>query len=66
MLVVDSLSAQYGLFTALRGVSFEVQEGDLFGVLGSNGAGKTTILRAIAGLRPPAVTGSVTCRIVFP
>ena len=62
MLVVDSLSAQYGLFTALRGVSFEVQEGDLFGVLGSNGAGKTTILRAIAGLRPPAVTGSVTFR----
>jgi len=62
MLVVDSLSAQYGLFTALREVSFEVQEGDLFGVLGSNGAGKTTILRAIAGLRPPAVTGSVTFR----
>ncbi len=62
MLVVESLSAHYGLFGAVRDVSFEVQEGDFFGILGSNGAGKTTILRAIAGLHPPAVTGSITFR----
>jgi branched-chain amino acid transport system ATP-binding protein len=59
MLTIENLSARYGDSAVLHDVSFEVAEGDLFGILGSNGAGKTTILRAIAGLEPPNVTGSI-------
>jgi branched-chain amino acid transport system ATP-binding protein len=44
----------------LRGVSLKVAEGELLALLGRNGMGKTTLLRAIAGLRPPVLTrGSI-------
>ncbi|MFC5502466.1 ABC transporter ATP-binding protein [Lysinimonas soli] len=59
MLSIQELSARYGDSVVVHDVSFEIEEGDLFGILGSNGAGKTTILRAIAGLHPPAVTGRI-------
>ncbi|GAB3616651.1 ABC transporter ATP-binding protein [Okibacterium endophyticum] len=62
MLSVSGLSARYGDSAVLHDVAFDVQEGDLFGILGANGAGKTTILRAIAGLHPPTVTGSILFR----
>jgi branched-chain amino acid transport system ATP-binding protein len=60
MLEVEELSAGYATGTVLRGVSLRVAEGELLALLGRNGMGKTTLLRAIAGLRPPALAdGSV-------
>jgi branched-chain amino acid transport system ATP-binding protein len=60
MLEVRNLSAGYATGTVLQDVSVTVAEGELLALLGRNGMGKTTLLRAIAGLRPPALTrGSV-------
>ena len=53
MLEAHSLVRRYGDFTAVRDVSFTVQEGEILGMLGPNGAGKTTTLSTIAGLLPP-------------
>jgi len=52
LLSVQELSAFYGNFQALFGVSLEVVEGETVAVIGSNGAGKTTFLRAVAGALP--------------
>ena len=60
MLEVLNVSAGYATGTVLRGVSLTVAEGELLALLGRNGMGKTTLLRAIAGLRPPVLTrGSI-------
>ncbi|HWP61133.1 MAG TPA: ABC transporter ATP-binding protein [Candidatus Paceibacterota bacterium] len=56
---VKNLVKKYGDFTAVDGVSFQVQEGEVFGILGPNGAGKTTTLEIIEGLKKPT-SGSVT------
>lgn len=53
MLEVSHLEAGYGRVQVLRGVSFHVNQRELVCILGANGAGKTTILRAISGLLPP-------------
>jgi branched-chain amino acid transport system ATP-binding protein len=50
MLQVEELRVAYGPVVALDGVSFEVAEGSITAVLGANGAGKTSLLRAISGL----------------
>jgi len=50
---VHNLTKNYGDVQALRGVSFEVQEGEVFGLLGPNGAGKTSTVEILEGLRPP-------------
>ncbi len=50
MLEVKGIEVSYGEFLALKGVSFTVQEGELVTIIGANGAGKTTILRAVMGL----------------
>jgi branched-chain amino acid transport system ATP-binding protein len=50
MLRVEELHVAYGPVVALEGVSFEVAEGSITAVLGANGAGKTSLLRAISGL----------------
>ncbi len=50
---VSELTKRYGSHAAVDGVSFEVQEGEIFGILGPNGAGKTTTVESIAGLRKP-------------
>jgi len=50
---VHNLTKHYGPVHALRGVSFEVQEGEVFGLLGPNGAGKTSTVEILEGLRPP-------------
>jgi branched-chain amino acid transport system ATP-binding protein len=50
LLEVREATAFYGDFQALRGLSFEVREGEIVALLGSNGAGKTTALRVISGL----------------
>jgi branched-chain amino acid transport system ATP-binding protein len=59
MLKVSGLSVAYGPIQAVRDVSFEVRQGELVSLLGSNGAGKSTTLRAISGLIR-ANSGSVT------
>ncbi len=50
VLQVDNLRKTYGSFQAVKGVSFQVAEGEVFALIGPNGAGKTTTLRVIATL----------------
>ncbi|MCW2540468.1 MAG: transporter related [Frankiales bacterium] len=50
---VDGLYVAYGDTVAVEDVSFEVQEGEIFGLLGTNGAGKTTTVECLSGLRTP-------------
>ena len=52
MLSLAAVSAGYGSFQALFGVSLEVPQGEAVGVIGPNGAGKTTLMRVISGLVP--------------
>jgi branched-chain amino acid transport system ATP-binding protein len=61
LLAVDKLSVAYGDLFAVREVSFSIDEGIVFVLLGANGAGKTSILRSISGLIP-ARSGSVTAQ----
>jgi ABC-type branched-subunit amino acid transport system ATPase component len=51
-LVVDKVTAGYGAITVLRDVSISVVDGEILGVLGRNGMGKTTLIRCLAGLLP--------------
>jgi ABC-2 type transport system ATP-binding protein len=53
MIAIHDLVKQYGHFTAVDGVSLDVQPGEIHGFLGPNGAGKTTTLKMIAGLLKP-------------
>ena len=53
LLEVNDLSVAYGDAQALWNIDFSVSEGDIFGIIGSNGAGKSTILKTIAGLVKP-------------
>jgi ABC-2 type transport system ATP-binding protein len=50
-IVVDGLRKSYGAVEAVRGVSFQVEEGEVFGLLGPNGAGKTTTVEILEGYR---------------
>lgn len=53
LLEVNDIHSYYGNIHALKGVSFTVEEGEIVSLIGSNGAGKTTILRTICGLMTP-------------
>jgi branched-chain amino acid transport system ATP-binding protein len=61
LLRLDGLDVHYGAIHALRGISFEVREGEIVTLIGANGAGKTTTLRAVSGLLK-ASRGSITYR----
>jgi len=49
----DKLTKKFGDFIATDSISFEVYEGEIFGFLGANGAGKTTAMRMLCGLSTP-------------
>jgi branched-chain amino acid transport system ATP-binding protein len=50
MLTINNLYVYYGVIQAIKGISFEVNEGEVIALIGANGAGKTTILHTITGL----------------
>ena len=54
LLEVRDLEVNYGLIKAIKGVTFEVNEGEIVALIGANGAGKTTIMHAVNGLIPKA------------
>ncbi|MCC6956285.1 MAG: ABC transporter ATP-binding protein [Anaerolineales bacterium] len=60
MLLVENLVISYGNIQAVRGISFEVREGEIVTLIGSNGAGKSSTLRGISGLIP--YKGSISYR----
>jgi ABC-2 type transport system ATP-binding protein len=56
---VSNIVKKFGDFTAVKGISFTVDEGEIFGLLGPNGAGKSTLIRMLTTLMPPTA-GSAT------
>lgn len=54
MLKVSNLKVKYGYIEAVKGVNFEVNDGEIVTIIGSNGAGKTSILRSISNITPKA------------
>jgi branched-chain amino acid transport system ATP-binding protein len=58
LLELEDVHTYYGNIQALKGISLEVEEGEIVTLIGSNGAGKSTTLRSISGLTPPRV-GSI-------
>lgn len=50
---ITNLTRKYGNFTAVNNISFNIKEGDIFGFLGHNGAGKTTIINMLTSLLEP-------------
>lgn len=75
LLKVTDLEVNYGLIRAIKGISFEVYEGEIVVLIGANGAGKTTTMHAINGLIPAAkgkieydgkdVTGITASKLVY-
>jgi len=61
--VVRDLEKRYGGIEAAAGISFEIQDGEIFGLLGPNGAGKTTTVECIIGLREPDAGSIEVCGI---
>ena len=53
MLKVTDLEVYYGMIKAIKGISFEVNQGEVIALIGANGAGKTTILHTVTGLIQP-------------
>ena len=53
MLEVKDLQVYYGMIQAIKGISFEVNQGEVIALIGANGAGKTTILHTVSGLIAP-------------
>ena len=59
MLKIEDMHVYYGAIHAIKGVSFEVGEGEIVALIGANGAGKSTILKPVSGLMHPR-SGSIT------
>ena len=58
MLKIEDMHVYYGAIHAVKGVSFEVGEGEIVALIGANGAGKSTILKTVSGLMHPR-SGSI-------
>ena len=54
LLTTNSLTKQYGRHKAVNAVNIHIRQGDIYGLIGRNGAGKTTILKMISGLAAPS------------
>ena len=59
MLKVDNINVYYGAIHALKGISFEVNEGEIVALIGANGAGKSTTLKTVSGIMHPR-NGKIT------
>ena len=59
ILEVKDLEVCYGVIQAIKGISFEVNQGEIIALIGANGAGKTTTLQTITGLIP-SKAGTIT------
>ena len=59
LLKVDNIQVYYGAIHAIKGISFEVNEGETVALIGANGAGKSTTLKTVSGLMHPKV-GKIT------
>ena len=53
IIAVQNLTKQFGSFTAVNSISFDVYKGEIFGFLGANGAGKTTAMKMLIGISKP-------------
>ena len=53
MLEIKDIEVYYGMIQAIKGITFEVNEGEVIALIGANGAGKTTILHTVTGLLSP-------------
>jgi branched-chain amino acid transport system ATP-binding protein len=60
MLTIENLRVNYGNIRALHGISLTIEEGEIVTIIGANGAGKSTTLRAISGLVPTAAESRMT------
>ena len=54
MIQVENITKRYGNFTAVDGISFDIDEGEIVGFLGPNGAGKSTTMNMITGFIEPS------------
>ena len=61
ILEVHNLVKNYGSFNAVKGISFEIQEGEIFSLLGPNGAGKTTTISMLSTLYTPTSGDAIIC-----
>src|SRR5579864_4387915 len=58
-IVIEGVSKNYGLFTAVRYVDLKIYKGEMFALVGASGCGKTTLLRILAGFAEPS-SGRIT------
>ena len=63
LLAIEGLTKRFGAITAVDGVSFTVERGEVLGFLGPNGAGKSTTMRMITGFLPPTAGRVEVCGI---
>ena len=61
IVAVQNLTHRYGERVALAGVNFQVQEGEIFGLLGPNGGGKSTLFRILSTLMAPTSGTATLC-----